>query len=207
MNSNGIKRGQAITFRVPSDTPDHLLKQLQKLKDNEKRNFSSKMAEYVLNGVGQSLAKERETLTIPLPQRLNKEQRDWVKHAHSEALLGNVIYQLLLDPIRVSSVMATLNSQSLDIDQALHLQEYSNAVSTDEKSFAANQQNSQLDELEFEEDSRYNNPLDAGDDDLEQFDWDKAKQEQSSAIDENEESDQEETVEDLLGGFLSRMND
>ena len=64
----GIQRGQAITFRLPSDTPDHILKQMQKLKETERRNFSSKIAEFVLEGVSTSLSKDRETITIPMPK-------------------------------------------------------------------------------------------------------------------------------------------
>ena len=52
--NSGIQRGQAITFRLPSDTPDHIVKQMQKLKETERRNFSSKIAEFVLDGVSNS---------------------------------------------------------------------------------------------------------------------------------------------------------
>jgi len=79
-SSKEIKRGQAISFRIPSDTPDHLLGHLQRLKELERRNFSSKIAEFVLQGVGQSFSKERETITVPLPHKLSKSQRDWLKH-------------------------------------------------------------------------------------------------------------------------------
>ena len=86
--SSEIKRGQAITFRIPSNTPDYTLLQLQKLKETEKRNFSSKIAQFVLNGVGSDLHDDKELITLPLPHRLSKLQWDWLKHAHSEALLG-----------------------------------------------------------------------------------------------------------------------
>ena len=85
-----MKRGQPITFRLPSDTSDHTLKQLQKLKEIERRNFSSKIAEFVIEGVNDSHSKDRETITIPLPKGLTKAQRDWLKHEHSEALLGSI---------------------------------------------------------------------------------------------------------------------
>ena len=49
-----LQRGQAISFRIPSDTPDHILKHLQKLKETERRNFSSKIAEFVMEGVSSS---------------------------------------------------------------------------------------------------------------------------------------------------------
>src|SRR5699024_119769 len=109
---NSIKRGQSITFRVPSDTPDYLLKQLQRLKDTAKRNFSSEIARFVLRGVNETYARERETVTIPLPKQLTKEQKNWLKHEHSEALIGSILYQLLMDPVRATSLLASLNSNT-----------------------------------------------------------------------------------------------
>ena len=122
-SANEIKRGQTISFRVPSDTPDHLLKQLQRLKETERRNFSSKIAEIVLEGINNTRSSDRVLVTIPLPKSLNKAQRNWLKHEHSEALIGTIVYNLISDPIRATSLMASLNSNSLDIDEALYLQE------------------------------------------------------------------------------------
>ncbi len=121
--SNEIQRGQAISFRVPSDTPDHIIKQLQKLKETERRNFSSKIAEFVMDGVSSVNARQREMITVPLPKKLTKAQRDWLKHEHSEALLGSIIYQLIADPLRSTSLLASFNSSSINIDEALYLQE------------------------------------------------------------------------------------
>ena len=64
-SANEIKRGQTISFRVPSDTPDHLLKQLQRLKETERRNFSSKIAEIVLEGINNTRSSDRLLVTIP----------------------------------------------------------------------------------------------------------------------------------------------
>lgn len=193
--SNEVKRGQAISFRVPSDTPDHLLKQLQRLKETERRNFSSKIAEFVIQGLGHSYDREREMITIPLPQRLTKAQRDWLKHEHSEALLGSIVYQLISDPIRSTSILASLNSNSLDIDEALYLQE-TGATS----------------EFKMEEEpavERTQPHADSADleDDLSSFDWEKAMQTERSTQEENlGEEEAEDEVEDLLGGFLASMN-
>ena len=43
-------------------------------------------------------------------------------------------------------------------------------------------------------------------DDLMNFDWDKAKQEHGSFEGNSEESVEIESLDDLLGGFLSKMN-
>ncbi|MFS0750185.1 hypothetical protein [Oceanobacillus sp. 1P07AA] len=114
-----IERGQTITFRVPSDTPDYLLKQLQQLKDIERRNFSSKIAHFVLKGVHETVVRERETVTVPLPKPLTREQKSWLKHEHSEAMIGSILYQLLTDPKRVTSIMTTLNKEIEEADQYL----------------------------------------------------------------------------------------
>jgi len=193
--ANEIKRGQALSFRVPSDTPDHILKQLQKLKETERRNFSSKMAEFVMQGVNHSFSREKEMLTIPLPKNLTKAQRDWLKHEHSEALLGSILYQLISDPVRSTSLLAALNSNALDIEEALYLQEEvfpeELAVSTDGASSRHEEISAALE-------------LNDSTDDLDEFDWDSAKQEEVLVKVENNE--EELDIDDLLGGFLSNMN-
>lgn len=190
--SNEITRGKTIAFRIPSDTPDHVLKQLQKLKETERRNFSSRISEFVLQGVGQSIQKDRETITIPLPKNLSKMQRDWLKHEHSEALLGNIMYQLISNPVRTASILAALNSNSTDIDQALYLQE--------------EQQNDEVSLENFHDDipSEQTNHTDHFDDDLNQFDWNTAKREEEDV--KEEPLSQEQEMEDLLGDFLAHMN-
>jgi hypothetical protein len=201
-----IQRGQAITFRLPSDTPDHIIKQMQKLKETERRNFSSKIAEFILEGVSNSLSKERETVTIPLPKQLSKEQRNWLKHSHSEALLGSIVYQLLADPVRATSVLASLNSNALDINQALYLQEHETETLIEE-SFTAGSAPKTLLELNVDQEAFLNyDENDELEDDLVNFDWDKAKHQHAVSEDDAQESVEQEDVEDLLGGFLANMN-
>jgi hypothetical protein len=190
--SNEITRGKTIAFRIPSDTPDHVLKELQKLKETERRNFSSRISEFVLQGVGQTVQKDRETITIPLPKNLSKMQRDWLKHEHSEALLGSIMYQLISNPVRTASLLAALNSNSTDIDQALYLQEEQpTAKASLENDHDMPQEPSSSSE-------------DFDDDDLIQFDWESAKREEEDAIEEPPSAEQE--MEDLLGDFLAHMN-
>lgn len=196
-SSNEIQRGQAISFRVPSDTPDHLLKHIQKLKESERRNFSSKIAEFVMQGVSRTVSRERETITIPLPQKLSKAQRDWLKHEHSEALLGNIVFQLLSNPVRSTSLLASLNSNSLDIDEALYLQEEEFPVFSLEKEEP--DENEQPISTDFISDIE-----DEDEDDLNSFDWETAKQKKPLIVEE--ETHAHDDVEDLLGGFLANMN-
>lgn len=180
--SNELKRGQTVAFRIPSDTPDHLLKQLQKLRETEKRNFSSKIAEFVLQGVGKAYEAEKESITIPLPLKLTKLQRDWLKHAHSEALLGNIVHQLISDPVRTASLFASLNGSKMEINEDLYLQE-------------------EVENEPIEIASSSELAADIDEDDLDSFDWNHVTKETSSDDEEDSES-----VDDLLGGFLDSMN-
>jgi ribosomal protein L12E/L44/L45/RPP1/RPP2 len=187
----GIERGQSITFRVPSDTPDYLLKQLQRLKETERRNFSSKVAAFVLKGVNETFAKERETISIPLPKQLTKEQKSWLKHEHSEALIGSILYQLLNDPMRATSLLAALNSNSSNIDEALYLQEeMAMATSPSEPEPAPAAKN-------IEEP-----PIDHNDDDLGDLTMDGL----DHTFSEQTEEKEEEEDANPLGDFFSRMN-
>ncbi|MGG1398890.1 hypothetical protein ABE288_13940 [Bacillus salipaludis] len=189
-----IKRGQAISFRIPSDTPDHLVKQLQSLKETERRNFSSKIADFVMQGVASSYAREKETITIPLPHKLSKSQRDWLKHEHSLALMGSIVYHLLSDPVRSTALLASLNSSSLDIDEALYLQEEPEEVIIPVKStFPAMEETATASESDLE-------------DDLSTFDWDNVSQGQPHDAKEETEQEVESNLDDLLGDFLASMN-
>ncbi|MDO7485497.1 hypothetical protein ACIQYG_03900 [Peribacillus sp. NPDC096622] len=174
--SSEIKRGQAITFRIPSDVSDYTLRQLQKLKETERRNFSSKIAEYVLDGVGQSTHQDREMIALPLPNKLSKSQRDWLKHSHSEAMLGTIMYHLLSDPLRATALLASLNNNVLD-------EEFYVQAEPEEKE--AEQVQKELPKK-----------------DLDDFDWSLDVPEQQ----EEEPEPEEENLDDLLGDFLDQMN-
>ncbi|MCP3739895.1 hypothetical protein [Rossellomorea sp. BNER] len=197
MKDKGMTRGQPITFRIPSDTPDHILKHLQKLKETEKRNFSSKIAELVMTGVNNNVSKQREAITIPLPKGLEKSQRDWLKHEHSEALLGSIVYQLLSNPVRTASLLASLSSSALDIDEALYLQEETAVSKESDVNWDSINGNSHSDEDKVEEKSH------STDEELDNFDWDHAMKAQEP---DKEEEIVEESMEDLLGDFLAQMN-
>ncbi|MFD9626228.1 hypothetical protein [Peribacillus muralis] len=160
--SSEIKRGQAITFRIPSDISDYTLRQLQKLKETERRNFSSKLAEYVLDGVGQSTHQDREMIALPMPNKLSKSQRDWLKHSHSEAMLGTIMYNLLSDPLRATALLASLNSNRSNEDymqvepevkEVLEVQEELPKKDLDDFDWSLDQPSQQEDETEPEEEN------------------------------------------------------
>ncbi|WP_088042078.1 hypothetical protein [Bacillus sp. EAC] len=196
MKDKELTRGQPITFRIPSDTSDQIIRQLQKLKESERRNFSSKIAEYVMNGVSDSFSRQRQTITIPLPKSLSKAQRDWLKHEHSEALLGSIVYQLLSNPIRTVSLLTSLNSSALEIEDALYLQDEVKNLEVEWESRDTHLQTN----IEKKEDLVQVSPYV---DDLDNFNWETADKSQLAATEETIEDDD---MDSLLGDFLAQMN-
>ncbi|PGM59254.1 hypothetical protein [Bacillus sp. AFS053548] len=199
MKEKELTRGQPITFRIPSDTPDQIIKHLQQLKQSERRNFSSKIAEYVISGINDSLSKQRQTIAIPLPKSLDKAQRDWLKHEHSEALLGSIVYQLLSNPIRTASLITSLNSNSLAIEEALYLQEEMNELEPELEPVQTEIRTSERNATKLGNIGRKADR----DDDLDNFNWEVASKNEISAAEEDIE---EEDMDSLLGDFLSQMN-
>ncbi|MCZ2259064.1 hypothetical protein [Sporosarcina sp. G11-34] len=195
MKETGLKRGQPITFRIPSDTSDQTLKRLQKLKEVERRNFSSKIAEFVIEGVNASLLKHKEAIVVPLPKGLSKAQRDWLKHEHSEALLGSIVYQLMSNPVRTAALLTSLNSNVVDIEDPLYRREEVGDSEDHEPIWQADREDERT-EVEVEVDLK-DIDLDAG---LDDFDWETVRKETSSSTEE----DVDEV--DPLADFLAQMN-
>ncbi|MFD1852005.1 hypothetical protein [Oceanobacillus bengalensis] len=154
MVMKNIERGQSITFRVPSDTPDYLLKQLTKLKETERRNFSSTIANFVLKGVGETYAKDREAITIPLPKKLTKEQKSWLKHEHSEALIGTILYHLLSDPMRATALLASLNSNKNYEEIFPQDEAFDEAIDVDEQDMNEDLDSMDLGSIELEHEEK-----------------------------------------------------
>ncbi|ARI75784.1 hypothetical protein [Halobacillus mangrovi] len=199
-SKRSVERGQSITFRVPSDTPDHLLRQLSHLKDTERRNFSSKIAQFVLNGVNESLSKGKETISVPLPKPLTKEQRNWMKHEHSEALIGSILYQLMMDPVRATTLLASLNSNAYDINDALYLQE-EEAAAAEERESVPVPVPTEPEPVQEDSGEEWKDI----DDELEGLSLDHLQEDLHENKEEESLNDDEEE-DDLLGDFLSKMN-
>lgn len=174
------------------------MRQLTQLKETERRNFSSRIAQFVLDGVNETYAKNKETVTIPLPKALNKEQRNWIKHEHSEALIGSILYQLMMDPVRATTLLASLNSNAFDIDEALYLQEETAASEASLGDYT--QEAHAEDETNADSETEWKSI----DDELDGLNLDSLQGEIHS---QDEETTEDEDDDDLLGDFLSRMND
>ena len=118
-------------------------------------------------------------IALPMPNKLSKSQRDWLKHSHSEAMLGTIMYNLLSDPLRATALLASLNGNVLN----------------EESYMQAEPEETEAEEVQEDLPKK----------DLDDFDWN-SLDETEQQVKEPEPKEEEENLDDLLGDFLDQMN-
>lgn len=95
-----FKPGKTISFRLPADTPLHVLEELTKRKGKLGRKFSSDIAPIFIEAISQQVLDNEkcEQVIIPLPAGLTEEQKEWINHAHTKSLLSQLLYQVVNRP-------------------------------------------------------------------------------------------------------------
>ncbi|MEK4671069.1 hypothetical protein [Niallia sp. FSL R7-0271] len=91
--------GKTISFRLPQNTPKAVIEHLNKRKVKIGRNFSREIAPLFVNAIDDALKKSQtETVNIPLPSDLTKDQLDWINSSYTKSLLSQLIYQVINKP-------------------------------------------------------------------------------------------------------------
>lgn len=92
--------GKVVSFRLPHDTPQQVLKHLNKLKEKHGRKFSSEIAEKFVASIQEELVNKNPEnyLVIPYPKYFKKEAREFLQNDRARAMIGQLIAQLLKDP-------------------------------------------------------------------------------------------------------------
>ncbi|WP_049684069.1 hypothetical protein [Peribacillus loiseleuriae] len=92
--------GKSLSFRLPSDTPSHVLKYLTENKKNAGRKFSSNIASIFIDAVSQKAlgTANGNQMNVPLPKGLTSEELEWINHPHTKALISQLLYQVVKKP-------------------------------------------------------------------------------------------------------------
>lgn len=91
--------GKTISFRLPQNTPKTVIEHLNQRKDTLGRNFSREIAPLFINAIEDSLKNSQvETVNIPLPSDLTKDQLDWINSSYTKSLLSQLIFQVINKP-------------------------------------------------------------------------------------------------------------
>ncbi|MES1042602.1 hypothetical protein [Peribacillus simplex] len=94
--------GKTISFRLPSDTPLHVSEYLISRKKELGRKFSSEIAPIFVKAVSQKALgnTDSDQITISLPEGLTAEQKEWMNHPNTKALIGQLLYQVVTKPTK-----------------------------------------------------------------------------------------------------------
>ncbi|MGM0890082.1 MAG: hypothetical protein ACQEW5_24790 [Bacillota bacterium] len=105
--------GKTISFRLPSDTPLHVSEYLISRKKELGRKFSSEIAPIFVKAVSQKALgnTDSDQITISLPEGLTTEQKEWMNHPNTRALIGQLLYQVVTSPTKAFEFNQTLENK------------------------------------------------------------------------------------------------
>lgn len=107
--------GKVISFRLPKDTPPHISDYLTDRKETLGRKFASENAALFIKVISQEMLKpshhEDNRLTITLPEGLTNKQKEWFQDPNTKALVGQMLYQIVKDPLRAVDVHVPLTKE------------------------------------------------------------------------------------------------
>lgn len=105
--------GKTISFRLPSDTPLHVSEYLISRKKELGRKFSSEIAPIFVKAVSQKALGDTDSdqITISLPEGLTAEQKEWMNHPNTRALIGQLLYQVVTKPTKAFEFNQTLENK------------------------------------------------------------------------------------------------
>ncbi|MDM5224529.1 hypothetical protein QUF86_28235 [Peribacillus sp. NJ11] len=105
--------GKTISFRLPSDTPLHVSEYLISRKKELGRKFSSEIAPIFVKAVSQKALgnTDSDQITISLPEGLTAEQKEWMNHPNTRALIGQLLYQVVTKPNKAFEFNQTLENK------------------------------------------------------------------------------------------------
>ncbi|MGG0413708.1 hypothetical protein [Peribacillus simplex] len=105
--------GKTISFRLPSDTPLHVSEYLISRKKELGRKFSSEIAPIFVKAVSQKALgnTDSDQITINLPEGLSAEQKEWMNHPNTRALIGQLLYQVVNKPTKAFEFNQTLENK------------------------------------------------------------------------------------------------
>ncbi|CAN7598611.1 hypothetical protein LJR015_001419 [Peribacillus frigoritolerans] len=105
--------GKTISFRLPSDTPLHVSEYLISRKKKLGRKFSSEIAPIFVKAVSQKALgnTDSDQITVSLPEGLTAEQKEWMNHPNTRALIGQLLYQVVTKPNKAFEFNQTLENK------------------------------------------------------------------------------------------------
>jgi hypothetical protein len=85
-----------ISVRViEKETSDDFVRYISAIRDDRKKNLSPIALQMMYEGYKSMMGSQGDKILLPLPCRLTKKQKEWLKHDLSLAFLSDVIVRIL----------------------------------------------------------------------------------------------------------------
>jgi hypothetical protein len=106
--------GKTISFRLPSDTPLHVIKYLTRRKKKLGRKFSSEIAPIFVEAISKkALAQtDSEQISISLPKGLTNDQKEWINHPNTKSLISQLLYQVVTKPAEPFDISQQIETET-----------------------------------------------------------------------------------------------
>lgn len=116
-NKQKYNPGDVLSLRLPSNFTNEELEGLNDLKFKLDRDFNKVVAPLLLKSIDAYMQEEKKEITVPLPKKLTVEQEANFNNPLVKQLIGQLVYQLILNP-----------AQPIDVDMIFQ----NNTISTKE---------------------------------------------------------------------------
>lgn len=97
-NKQKYHPGDVLSLRLPSNFTSEELEGLNHLKFKLDRDFNKVVAPLLLKSIDAYMQEEKKEITVPLPKKLTVEQEANFNNPLVKQLIGQLVYQLILNP-------------------------------------------------------------------------------------------------------------
>lgn len=98
MSKKAFNPGDVLSLRLPNTLSDRDLEGINQLKETLGRDFNKTIIPILLQAVNEYISTTEKEITVPLPEKLNSEQESQFNQPVVKQLIGQLVYQLILNP-------------------------------------------------------------------------------------------------------------
>lgn len=98
MSKKAFNPGDVLSLRLPNTLSDRDLEGINQLKETLGRDFNKTIIPILLQAVNAYISTTEKEITVPLPEKLNSEQESQFNQPVVKQLIGQLVYQLILNP-------------------------------------------------------------------------------------------------------------
>jgi hypothetical protein len=138
MKEKKYSPGDVITLRLPKDLQEKDLQGLNDLKSTLNRDFNKVLVPLFLETVNDYVTKENKEVSIPLPQKLTTEQESRFNQPMIKELIGQLVYQLIVNPAQPINISGVAQEQKNEIEETPPSQNNEERNDNFNTSYAAN---------------------------------------------------------------------